>query len=56
MYLFMPFSDEYGSCRSSADCGHRTAPYCSGFGFCTQTQIYGIDGCKECPKPSYGQG
>merc|ERR1712113_8491 len=46
---------EYGSCRSNADCGQRTAPYCSGFGFCTQTQIYGINGCQDCAKPSHGK-
>jgi len=46
---------EGGSCRTNGDCGQRTAPYCSGFGYCTQTQIYGINGCQDCAKPAYGQ-
>jgi len=48
------FPEEFGSCRTHEHCGQRTAPYCSGFGFCTQTQIYGISGCQDCAKPSHG--
>ena len=46
---------EGGSCRTNGDCGNPVAPYCSGFGYCTQTQIYGINGCQDCAKPAYGQ-
>merc|ERR1712126_165445 len=50
------FPDEYGSCRKRSDCPLRTQPYCSGYGFCTQSQDYGTDGCQDnCPKPSYAK-
>ena len=55
-YLFLLFIDESGSCRKRSDCPLRTQPYCSGYGFCTQSQDYGTDGCQDnCPKPSYAK-
>ena len=35
-FIWYSYSAEHGSCRSNADCGSRTQPYCSGFGYCTQ--------------------
>merc|ERR1712150_302140 len=50
------FPDEYGSWRQRSDCVLRTQPYCSGYGFCTQSQDYGTEGCQEnCPKPNYAK-
>merc|ERR1712051_739773 len=50
------FPDEYGSCRKRSDCTSRTQPYCSGYGYCTQSQDYGIEGCQDnCPKPNFAR-
>ena len=40
--------DEHGSCRVNTDCTQRAAPYCSGFGYCTQITQYGQGGCSPC--------
>merc|ERR1712110_1300145 len=36
------FPDEYGSCRQRSHCVLPTQPYCSGYGYCIQSQDYGI--------------
>merc|ERR1711892_1435677 len=42
------FPEEYGSCLTNEHCPQPTAPYCSAFGYCTQIQIYGHNGCTPC--------
>jgi len=42
------FPEEFGSCQANEHCSQPTAPYCSAFGYCTQIQRYGYDGCVPC--------
>merc|ERR1712048_1167463 len=42
------FPEEFGSCQLAKHCTQATAPYCSAFGYCTQIQRYGYDGCVSC--------
>merc|ERR1712025_1510317 len=42
------FPEEYGSCLANEHCAQPTAPYCSAFGYCTQIQLYGHNGCTPC--------
>merc|ERR1711976_59552 len=42
------FPEEFGSCQANEHCAQATAPYCSAFGYCTQIQRYGYDGCAPC--------
>merc|ERR1712076_345309 len=42
------FPEEFGSCQLAEHCSQATAPYCSAFGYCTQIQRYGYDGCVSC--------
>merc|ERR1711981_646061 len=42
------FPEEFSSCQLAEHCTQATAPYCSAFGYCTQIQRYGYDGCVSC--------
>jgi len=43
------FPEEFGSCQVNEHCANPVAPYCSAFGYCTQVQRYGYNGCVQCP-------
>merc|ERR1712012_822726 len=42
------YPEEFGSCQVNDHCLQATAPYCSAYGYCTQIQRYGYNGCVQC--------